>query len=264
LGESEDVLPSSDVVDIEHQGFSAEVELSSVSFRYPNQEDMAIQNVSVKLSTGKVFAIVGSSGAGKTTLVDLLLGVLEPESGKVRISGQEPSDVVQQWPGAIAYVPQDVIISNGSIRENVALGYPMSSATDSLVWKAIETAQLRPFVESLSNGLDTSVGDRGTRISGGQRQRLGIARAMFTQPKLLVLDEATSALDGQTEKEIINSIASLRGQVTVLVVAHRLATVRMVDQLIYMDQGKIVDIGSFDEVRARVPDFDSQAKLMGL
>jgi ABC-type multidrug transport system fused ATPase/permease subunit len=137
-------------------------------------------------------------------------------------------------------------------------------ATDDLVWRALEIAQLSDFVRQLPNGLDTHVGERGTKISGGQRQRLGIARAMFTNPKLLVLDEATSSLDGQLESDITDSINKLKGSVTVLIVAHRLSTVRNCDQVIYMDKGRIISKGSFNQVRSTVPDFDRQAQLMGL
>jgi len=207
---------------------------------------------------------VGSSGAGKTTLVDVLLGILEPDSGTVQISGVTPLEAISKWPGAIAYVPQDVLVTNGSIRENVALGYPLEAATDELVNDAIRIASLAEFVATLPEGLDTNLGERGAKISGGQRQRIGIARALFTKPKLLVLDEATSALDGGTEESISSDIQKLKGSTTVVLIAHRLSTVRDADLVLYMDKGEIVARGTFEEVRNAVPDFDRQAKLMGL
>jgi len=216
------------------------------------------------IGSGKSIAIVGPSGAGKTSIVDVLLGVLNPDEGKISISNLSPLAAVAKWPGAVSYVPQDVTISNGTIRQNVALGYPEDVASDELVSEAIRIAQLTDFVASLPNGLDTHVGERGTKISGGQRQRLGIARAMFTKPKLLVLDEATSSLDGQTESDISDAIHNLKGTVTVVMIAHRLSTVRNADTVIYMDQGKILAQGTFEEVRNSIPDFDNQARLMGL
>jgi ABC-type multidrug transport system fused ATPase/permease subunit len=197
-------------------------------------------------------------------LVDVLLGVLRADTGLISISGKPPLEAISDWPGAISYVPQNVTISNGTFRENVGLGYPVEVVTDELVWSALETAQLANFVRDLPLGLDTPVGERGAKISGGQRQRLGIARAMFTHPKLLVLDEATSSLDGQTEADISDAIQQLKGSVTVVMIAHRLSTVRNADKVIFMDKGKILARGSFEEVRMSIPDFDNQAKLMGL
>jgi ABC-type multidrug transport system fused ATPase/permease subunit len=194
----------------------------------------------------------------------VLLGVVHSDSGKVLISGGNPLNTISKWPGAISYVPQNVTVSNGTIRENIALGFPTEVATDELVWSALEIAQLEDFVKSLPLGLETPVGERGTNISGGQRQRLGIARAMFTKPKLLVLDEATSSLDGQTEADISDAIESLQGKVTVVLIAHRLSTVRNAQQVIYMSEGEIRAVGTFEEVRRAVPDFDRQAQLMGL
>jgi ABC-type multidrug transport system fused ATPase/permease subunit len=207
---------------------------------------------------------VGPSGAGKTTLVDILLGVLQADKGEAIISGLKPLEAISKWPGAIAYVPQDVALSNGTFRENLTMGYPINLAPDELCWHALRVAQLESFVRDLPLGLDQPIGERGTNLSGGQRQRLGIARAMLTKPKLLVLDEATSALDGQTELDISNAINDLKGIVTVVMIAHRLSTVRNSDQVIYMDNGKIVAEGKFEEVRKSVPDFDHQAQLMGL
>jgi ABC-type multidrug transport system fused ATPase/permease subunit len=156
------------------------------------------------------------------------------------------------------------MISNGTIKENVALGYPEAEVIDEDVWKALEAAQLSEFIKTLPNGLDTQTGDRGTRLSGGQRQRLGIARAMFTRPLLLILDEATSSLDGETEANITDSVQKMRGEVTVVMIAHRLSTVRHADLVVYMESGKVVATGNFDEVRKLVPNFDKQAQLMGL
>lgn len=168
------------------------------------------------------------------------------------------------WPGAVSYVPQDVVIAAGTVRENVALGYPLSEASDDLVAHALKVAQLESFIESLPQGVDTQVGERGTKISGGQRQRLGIARAIFTHPRLLVLDEATSSLDGETEVGISEAIRALKGSTTVVMIAHRLSTVRDAGIVVCLDRGKILATGTFEEVRTAVPDFDHQAKLMGL
>jgi ABC-type multidrug transport system fused ATPase/permease subunit len=164
----------------------------------------------------------------------------------------------------LSYVPQDVSIANGTITENVALGYPVSAIHEEEVWSALELAQLSDFVKELPQGLATMTGEHGSRMSGGQRQRLGIARALFTNPKLLVLDEATSALDGQTELAISESIASFKGKVTVVMIAHRLSTARHADVVVFMSGGKIIAQGTFESVRQAVPEFDQQARLMGL
>jgi ABC-type multidrug transport system fused ATPase/permease subunit len=194
----------------------------------------------------------------------VLLGVLIPDTGKVLISGLPPLIAVAKWPGAVSYVPQDVVISAGTIRENIALGYPIEEASDELVFGALKVAHLDGFVSEVPDGIDTQVGERGARISGGQRQRLGIARAMFTRPHLLVLDEATSSLDGETEASISEAIHALRGSTTVVIIAHRLSTVRNADRVVYLSKGKVLAIGTFDEVRKAVPDFEAQAKIMGL
>jgi len=161
-------------------------------------------------------------------------------------------------------VPQDVLIFNGSIRENIALGFDSYSIPDNDLREALSKAQLLDYVSELPDGLDSQVGDRGARMSGGQRQRLGIARALLTKPRLLVLDEATSALDGETESNIADGVQSLKGDVTVVMIAHRLSSVRNADKVIYLHEGRVEGIGTFDQVRLAVPDFDRQASLMGL
>jgi ABC-type multidrug transport system fused ATPase/permease subunit len=253
-----------DTLDSSHLGFESEVALESINFTYPGKNVATLSNVSLKLDKGSATAIVGPSGAGKTTLVDILLGVLKPDNGEVTVSGLSPLSAISQWPGAIAYVPQDVALSNGTFRENLSLGYPIELDLDDLCWDALRVAQLDKFVEELPLGLDHPIGERGANLSGGQRQRLGIARAMLTKPKLLVLDEATSALDGQTELDISRAINDLKGNVTVVMIAHRLSTVRNSDLVVYMDNGRVLSRGNFEEVRNAVPDFDRQAQLMGL
>jgi len=264
LGDKPLVENTDDTLDLFHEGFVSEIEVSNVSLTYPGKLTPAISNVTLKIPSGASVAFVGPSGAGKTTIIDVLLGVLHPDEGKVSISGLSPMLAVAKWPGAVSYVPQDVAIAAGTIRENVALGYPLELATDDLVMRALKVAHLDKFIEELPFGIDTQVGERGAKLSGGQRQRLGIARAMFTQPHLLVLDEATSSLDGETEANITDAIHDLRGKTTVVMIAHRLSTIRNADIVIYLSKGTVMAVGAFDQVRNAVPDFDHQAKLMGL
>jgi len=264
LGINEIINESDAVIDFDHEGFKANIEIKNVSLRYPGKDLDAIQNLSLTINKGEIVAFVGPSGAGKTTIIDILLGILEPDNGRVEINGLSPLDAISTWPGAIGYMPQDILISNGTVRENVMLGFDTNPMYDQRVKSAIEIAQLSEFVQALPKGLDQPMGDRGTSISGGQRQRLGIARAIFTAPRLLVLDEATSALDGETEANISSAIQAFRGDVTVLMIAHRLSTVLTADRVVYMDKGEIKAQGSFEEVRRAVPDFDRQANLMGL
>lgn len=248
----------------DHLLFSGEVSLSHVNFSYPKTNRKALSDISIEIPMGSTCAVVGPSGSGKTTFADLLLGMFEPDSGVALVSKETPLQSIIRHPGAIGYVPQDVTIFQGTIRTNVALGFPIEEATDERVFFALKVAQLLEFVADLPNGLDTEVGPRGSKMSGGQRQRLGIARAMFTKPKLLILDESTSALDAQTELAVSEAITAIPYDITTVIIAHRLSTVRKADQVIYLKEGTVVACGTFEQVRSQVIDFDKQAKLMGL
>jgi ABC-type multidrug transport system fused ATPase/permease subunit len=247
-----------------HAGFTASLKVENLEFKYPGNQKPTLQEISLQVPAGSFVAVVGPSGAGKTTLIDLILGILIPTNGRIEISGVSPDDAIKTWPGALSYVPQEINYSNSTIFENVGFGYDRSEIDTELVEQALELAQLSNLVKSLPDGIQSRIGENATKLSGGQRQRLGIARALYTKPKLLVLDEATSSLDGQTELDISDAIFNLKGQVTVVTIAHRLSTVRNADIVIYLENGKILAQGTFNEVRGIVPNFDAQAKLMGL
>jgi ATP-binding cassette, subfamily B, bacterial PglK len=244
--------------------FAPELDMKDVSFKYPAVNGWALSNCSMFLKSGSMAALVGPSGAGKTTLVDLVLGIFPPDSGQILISGVPPLEAFSKFPGAIAYVPQDVFIINGTVRENVILGYSKEEVPEESIWEALNLANLKDFVSNSEHKLDEQVGENGSRLSGGQKQRLGIARALLTKPTLLVLDEATSSLDAKSEEEVSNAIKSLKGKVTILLIAHRLSTVIDCDQVFYVEKGRISASGSFEEVRIAIPGFAEQAKLMGL
>ena len=247
-----------------HQGFDGSIQISDVNVSYPGTSAPALAAVSLELPAGESLAIVGATGAGKSTLADLILGVLIPDAGVTLIGGLTPAEALAKWPGAVAYVPQDVAMATGTVRENVALGLPAESIDDDWVWDALNRAHLGQFLQDSREGLDTVIGENGIKLSGGQLQRLGIARALYTRPRLLVLDEATSALDAETEQAIAQTLQELEGAVTTVTIAHRLATIRHCDLVVYLEEGRVQAQGSFSEVRALAPQFDRQAQLLGL
>lgn len=239
------------------------LEFKDVSFEYPGAGEQALHHVNLTLPIGSTLALVGVSGAGKTTLVDMLLGLLTPSSGTIELDGRPLENVLGAWRQRVGYVPQEVTLFDGTIAQNVALTWG-ADFDRARVEDSLRRAQVWDVVESRVGGIDSRVGDRGLSLSGGQRQRLGIARALYTDPLVLVLDEATSALDTKTESEVVKAIRRLRGEVTVVSVAHRLATIRDNDQVCFLRGGELIAKGSFDELVREIPDFATQAALAGL
>ena len=220
--------------------FKESLEIKKLSFAYDNQQEDVIRHLDMSIPKGQSVAFIGHSGAGKTTLADIILGLLLPREGGVFLDGQNIQSLGTGWRKVIGYVPQSVYLADNTIRFNVAFGENRGQVDDALVWKALEQAQLKEFVEGLPEGLDTYVGDRGIRFSGGQRQRMAIARALYYEPQILVLDEATAALDTETEQAVMQSIEALQGKITMIIVAHRLTTIRNCDVIYEIKEGGAV------------------------
>ena len=217
--------------------------LEKVNFQYQTAESPALCEISLSIPRGSSVGFVGGSGAGKSTLVDIILGLLTPESGVVKVDGIDIQTNLRGWQDQIGYVPQSIFLTDDTLRRNVAFGLPNEQIDESAVWRAIHAAQLGEFINELPQGLETLVGERGVRLSGGQRQRIGIARALYHDPSILVLDEATSSLDTATECEVMDAVRALKGDKTLIIIAHRLSTVEQCDRLYRLEQGKIVDEG---------------------
>jgi ATP-binding cassette, subfamily B, bacterial PglK len=226
------------------------IRIENLRYRYPGAAEDAIRGISLEISPGEAIAVVGPSGAGKTTLVDLLLGLLEPTSGRICVDGQDIGPVLPRWRQSIGYVPQDVFLLDDTIRRNIAFGLLEEEIDDEAVERAVGLANLTSFVTGLPDGVNTRVGHRGALLSGGQRQRIGIARALYHDPAVIILDEATSALDSETERAVVDAVSGLRPQVTLIVVAHRLSTVRSCDRVYLMEDGIILDHGPVDRLSA--------------
>jgi ATP-binding cassette subfamily C protein len=242
--------------------FRGEVKFSDVNFAYKTSQVEVLKKLNLQIKPGEFVAIAGESGSGKSTLVDLLLGLLEPTSGKIEISGVNPRDAIRNWPSAVSYVPQSVAVFEDSILKNIGIGFQASEISPDRVADVLKLAQLEKFVASLPHGIYEVLGERGNTLSGGQIQRLGIARALYNNPDLLILDEATSSLDTRTESEITEMILKLKGSLTLVVIAHRLSTIRNADRVIFLKNGHIEAEGTFDELLAKVPEFTNDAKLL--
>jgi ATP-binding cassette subfamily C protein len=242
---------------------SSVIRFGEVSFRYPSSDKNALSEFSSEFKTGEFTAIVGPTGSGKSTLIDLMLGVLRPTHGSISVFGRDP----EQVPGSfirVGYVPQRVYLSEGSLIENICFGEGSTQWDEDRVWDVLDTVLLHQWAAELPEGLTTLIGEGGAKLSGGQRQRLGIARALYANPNLLVLDEATSALDAISEYEITEAFERLDKGLTKVVIAHRLSTVLKADKIVYLKDGKIQGMGTFNKLRELIPDFDRQAELMGI
>lgn len=244
--------------------FSRVLSVQQVGFTYPGGSRPVLESVSIDVPHGSSVALVGGSGAGKTTLVDLILGLHAPDSGRILVDDVDIADHMRQWQRNIGYVPQDVYILDGTLAENIAFDQDPEDVDHAVLSEVIDQAQLADLVADLPQGIDTYVGEKGTRLSGGQRQRIGIARALYRRPQLLVFDEATSSLDNETEHRITQTVAALHGVVTVVLVAHRLSTVRRADQIVFLNDGGVEMTGSFEEVRAGSRDFARLVQLGSL
>jgi ABC-type multidrug transport system fused ATPase/permease subunit len=249
---------------IEPMRLAERLEISHLSYRYPGGSRQVLDDVSLVIPARTTVALVGESGAGKSTLVDIVLGLLEPDSGELIVDGRRlDASSMAEWRRHIGYVPQAIYLADDTLRRNIALGVPDREIDDEAVIRAARAAAIHDFIATeLPQGYETVTGDRGVRLSGGQRQRIGIARALYSNPDLLILDEATSALDGSTETAVMDAIDRLAGQKTIIMIAHRLATVRNCDCLYFMSRGRLLASGSFDELLAAQPEFRRMASGM--
>ena len=243
-------------------GLNQELRLDAVSYSYPNSDQAGVRNISLSIRAGEKIGIVGSTGAGKTTLADIILGLLEPDKGQLLADGEEITQgSVRAWMQSVSYVPQDIFLTDAPVIENIALGVQPEAIDHKRIRKAARIARIDQFIiEELPHGYQTPIGERGVRLSGGQRQRIGIARALYHDANLIVFDEATSALDNLTEAEVIEAIDALPGDKTVLMIAHRLTTVKRCDRIIVLDKGHIVGCDSWDELLASNASFERLAQ----
>lgn len=236
-------------------GFNSTIRLDHLSFHYPDGAAASLHDITLEIPRGARVAFVGESGAGKTTLANVLLGLLQPTSGQLLVDDIVVRQNLRAWQDHLGYIPQDIYLIDDTIRRNVAFGVPDDQIDDNAVWRALDAAQLSAFVHGLSGGLQAQVGERGVRISAGQRQRVGIARALYHDPDVLLLDEATSALDNETERQFTSAINAIKSRKTIIIIAHRLSTVRDCDTIYLMERGHIVASGTYDTLLATQPIF---------
>lgn len=237
------------------------IAIENISYSYKNASEPALDGISLAWKRGESIALIGSSGAGKTTLVDVLLGLLAPQDGQILMDGIDIQTNLRSWQDRIGYVPQSIYLCDDTLRRNIAFGIPESEIDEHRLQQAVKSAQLARVVAELPDGLETLVGDRGVRISGGQRQRVGIARALYPDPSLLVLDEATAALDNTTEADLMSAIEQLSGEKTIVIIAHRLSTVKNCDRLYLLSKGRAIDSGTYAELLDRSPQFRDLARV---
>ena len=233
--------------------------MEGVGFYYENAKTPALEHVSLSILKNSLVGFIGPSGAGKTTAVDIILGLLEPSSGRVLVDGADIHSHLKSWQSTVGYIPQTIYLCDDTIRNNVAFGLDEKEISDEKVWHSLRLAQLDEFVRSLPQGIETTVGERGVRISGGQRQRIGIARAVYHDPQVIVMDEATAALDNETERLFMEALTGLSGQKTIIVIAHRLTTVQQCDKIFFLKDGKLVSEGKYLELSRDCQEFRKMA-----
>jgi ABC-type multidrug transport system fused ATPase/permease subunit len=235
LGEKKHEVRKSEIIEFNHS-----ITIQDLTYKYPETEKNILQDVSFEIFKNQSIGFMGESGAGKSTLIDIILGVLPISEGKICVDNVDIHENLSAWHNAVGYIPQSIYLMDDTIRNNVAFGIFEDEISDEQLWKALEEAQIADFVRELPDGLNTEIGDRGVRISGGQRQRLGIARALYHDPPILVFDEATSALDNETEKALMEAINGLKGKRTMLIIAHRLHTIENCDVIYEVKEGKVL------------------------
>ena len=235
--------------------FQNSIELKDIHYQYPNASKLSLLGISLSITKGQAIALVGESGSGKTTLVDVILGLLPPSQGEILVDEENILSNLTNWQSQIGYIPQSIYLCDDTIRSNIAFGVPLDQINEEQVWKSLKAAQLGELIRNLPDQLDTLVGERGIRLSGGQRQRIGIARALYHDPEVLIMDEATAALDNNTEREFMEALESMSKDKTMIMIAHRLSTVKNCEHLYLMQQGKIIGSGTYNELLSQSIEF---------
>lgn len=247
LPEGQDVFPTRNPAEEDRVDFKV-LDLRNVAFRYSNEQQNVLSSINIQINAGEVIGIMGSSGSGKTTLIDIILGLLSPSSGEITIDGKPIAQAKRNWQSQIAYLPQQIFLMDDTLAKNVALGEREDELDLPRIMKSLEQARLSEFVKQLPEGLHTRLGEKGVRLSGGQRQRIALARVFYYNRNVLIMDESTSALDNETETEIVNEIQALKGKKTMIIIAHRLTTLRHCDWVYRLEKGKIAEFGSYKQV----------------
>jgi ATP-binding cassette subfamily C protein len=235
--------------------FDGQIELRNVSHKYENSEKLSLDSLSLKIPKKSIVALVGASGAGKSTALSLISGLLEPTSGDVLVGGKDIHRALFSWQQQIGYVPQSIYILDDTVRNNVAFGLKGDCISEEKVWRVLRLAQLDSFVKELPSGLDTLIGENGVRFSGGQRQRIGIARALYGEPKILIMDEATAALDNETERAFMDDVGSLKRECTIIWTAHRVTSIKNCDIIFFLNYGRMIASGTYDSLLSENAEF---------
>jgi ATP-binding cassette subfamily C protein len=242
--------------------FKESLSLKNIWYKYPNSDDYVLKGINLTIQKNTAIGFVGPTGVGKSTIVDVILGLLESEKGQVLVDGEDIVNNKRAWQNNVGYIPQFIYLSDDTMRNNIAFGIPESSISEEKIEAAVEAAQLKEFVDRLPDGLDSIVGEDGVRLSGGQRQRIGIARALYDNPDVLIMDEATSSLDNLTEQNVIAAIEAIKGERTIIMIAHRLSTVKNCDQLYLLEDGQVVQQGTYGELLQTSSQFRKMAVEM--